>query len=164
MRVGVLGWKGPPAKTWLPYKFDYCFHPLLRVKLCHRCAIPARINQYHYLILKNQVSIPISISIFQISEVDTNFNINTQIFTFNTNINTNTSVLIIQYKYQYQYLGFENSISISIPNSSKFNVNFNTKVFSCKTLNAKSNQTLYGVKYKPMSKKKFGGQSDLFRE
>ena len=68
----------------------------------HRCAIPARINQYQYLILKNQVSIPISISIFQISEIDTDFN-------------TNTPDLENQYRYQYQYLSFENSITIPIP-------------------------------------------------
>ena len=70
-------------------------------RLDHRCAIPARINQYQYLILTNQVSIPISISIFQISEIDTNFN-------------TNTPDLENQYRYQYQYLSFENSITIPI--------------------------------------------------
>ena len=68
----------------------------------HRCAIPAWINQYRYLILKNHVSIPISISIFHISKIDTNFNIN-------------TPDLENQYKYQYQYLSFENSITIPIP-------------------------------------------------
>ena len=83
----------------------------------HRCAIPAWINQYQYLILKNQVSIPISISIFQISEIDTNFN---------------TPDLENQYKYQYQYLSFENSIPIPIPIlkilSFNINLDLNTKV------------------------------------
>ena len=85
----------------------------------HRCAIPARINQYQYLILKNQVSIPISISIFQISEIDTDFN-------------TNTPDLENQYRYQYQYLSFENSITIPIPIlkilSFNINLDLNTKV------------------------------------
>ena len=76
----------------------------------HRCAIPARINQYQYLILKNQVSIPISISIFQISEIDTDFN-------------TNTPDLENQYRYQYQYLSFENSITIPILRILSFNIN-----------------------------------------
>ena len=87
--------------------------------LNHRCAIPARINQYQYLILKNQVSIPISISIFQISEIDTDFN-------------TNTPDLENQYRYQYQYLSFENSITIPIPIlkilSFNINLDLNTKV------------------------------------
>ena len=85
----------------------------------HRCAIPARINQYQYLILKNQVSIPISISIFQISEIDTDFN-------------TNTPDLENQYRYQYQYLSFENSITIPISIlkilSVNINLDLNTKV------------------------------------
>ena len=85
----------------------------------HRCAIPARINQYQYLILKNQVSIPISISIFQISEIDTDFN-------------TNTPDLENQYRYQYQYFSFDNSITIPIPIlkilSFNINLDLNTKV------------------------------------
>ena len=94
-------------------------HPQISCKLFHRCAIPARINQYQYLILKNQVSIPISISIFQISEIDTNFN-------------TNTPDLENQYRYQYQYLSFENSITIPISIlkflSVNSNLDLNTKV------------------------------------
>ena len=90
--------------------------PSVCLPLVHRCAIPARINQYQYLILKNQVSIPISISIFQIFEIDTNFNIN-------------TPDLENQYKYQYQYLSFKNSITIPIPilKILQFNLNLGLK-------------------------------------
>ena len=87
--------------------------------LFHRCAIPAWINQYRYLILKNQVSIPISISIFHISKIDTNFNIN-------------TPDLENQYKYQYQYLSFKNSIT--------YNTNTNTENFIIQSQSRSQNQ------------------------
>ena len=95
--------------------------------LGHRCAIPAWINQYRYLILKNQVSIPISISIFHISKIDTNFNIN-------------TPDLENQYKYQYQYLSFKNSIQYQYQYGKFYNsisISVSRPRF-CNTLNAKT--------------------------
>ena len=87
--------------------------------LCHRCAIPAWIKQYQYLILGDHVSIPISISIFYISETDTNININSPDFEN-------------QYQYRYQYLSFKNSITVPIPilKNLEFenNLGLNTKV------------------------------------
>ena len=88
-------------------------------RLRHRCAIPAWIKQYQNLILGNHVSIPISISIFYISEMDTNININSPDFEN-------------QYQYRYQYLRLENSITIPIPILKnlqfKTNIGLNTKV------------------------------------
>ena len=79
------------------------------------------------------------------SSFDTNININILDFWSRYQYQYQYSDFHIQYQYRYQYLSFENPISISIPilNNSKFNdnIDINTKVFNCNTLNAKFNQT-----------------------